>query len=389
MKKAIIIISLIFLSFIVYAQDDSSTGTIETTTLGDDDFNNAEDTVDQTDTQKDYLQTIAQQETLVFSGSFNAAAIAAIGWVKPEFGTSYNELKKSAAFTSDATLVMNAKPAPSLDVYGNISVSMPLGTYTWIPNLGSIYCTYKVLDLMYIKTGNFGQTFGQGRLFTPANILSGTGSAFSLTAALPTILKGLTFGAYAQDSYFKEPTSPSYDELAYSAKLDFVLGPVYFSNGYFYQSAAGHSGALSIKTYLLGIDLLTEGSFNYNKELLSFKGLAGFFWERSDPKIKIYGEAQYCENTEKAATIDTALALGFDNIFGSGFDAGVKWFHSFTDDSGSVTIGASVAPLPLVTITFGVPFLYGEETDSYIISNPDILKRRPVYILQLKISSSF
>lgn len=400
MKRSLFFIFLLVSNSFLYAQtsteinntseSNSSQSSSEASNLGDDDFANAEDSVSQTDTQKDYLKTIEQQETLIFSGTFNASAIGIIGWQDPFILQGYlDTFDKSAGFSSEAVLIMNAKPDPLLDIYGSFSVAIPLGTYNWVAAIQSVYCNYKFLDVMYFKAGKFSQTFGQSRLFTPSNILLGTDAGLTLSAALPTILKGLTFGLYAQDSYFAVKGAISYYDMGVSAKADFVLGSVYFSNGYFYQTSAGHNGAVSIKTFLFGIDLLAEGSVKFTENILSWNALGGFFWENSNPKLKVYGEAKYSSNEKGNYTIDSALVCGLNNIFNTIWDAGIKWYHSYSDCSGNITLGITAKPFPLLTMNIGIPFIYGNENGYYVINNADIAKRKLALAFELKLSATF
>jgi len=400
MKRSVFFIYLLICISFLYAQtsteinttseSNSAQSSSEASNLGDDDFANAEDTISQTDTQKDYLKAIEQQETLVFSGTFTASGIGIIGWQDPFSVQGYvDTFDKSAGFSSEAVLIMNAKPDPLLDVYGSFSVAIPLGTYNWVAAIQSVYCNYKFLDLMYVKAGKFTQTFGQGRLFTPTNILSGTDAGLTFSAAFPTVLKGVTFGVYAQDSYFASKGAISYNDMGISAKADFVLDSVYFSNGYFYQTSAGHNGAISIKTFLFGIDLLAEGSVKYSANIISWNALGGFFWENANPKVKVYGEAKYSGNVNGTYTVDSALALGFNNVFTSIWDAGIKWYHSYTDSSGSITFGISSKPFSLLSCNIGIPVVYGSETGTYVINNPDVSKRKLALAIELKLSASF
>jgi len=144
---------------------------------------------------------------------------------------------------------------------------------------------------------------------------------------------------------------------------------------------------LSLKKVAFKTDLFADVVLHSGTQLLSLTAMAGFF--REWPDVLLYGEYQFRWTEPQAFTHDAALALGFNNIFGTPLDFGVQARHNFMDHSGSVTLGLTQPLWPFVKLEIGLPIVYGAEGSSAVLANVDPGGRRILLAVALTLSGGF
>uniref|UniRef100_UPI001291161D hypothetical protein n=1 Tax=Candidatus Oscillochloris fontis TaxID=2496868 RepID=UPI001291161D len=258
---------------------------------------------------------------------------------------------------------MTAQPDQDLRVYGSVGVDLDpaSGQYTWSDiTLGELYADYYGVPLAFIRVGKFSVNWGQGRLFTPGDIMADSDEGTAFRLSLPTMLSGISAIALAQKDFFAEPKNPSYRELAYGLSADLVFGYLRTGFGARYRGAEGLRTVSSLKTVLGGTDFFTDIIFNYCDGESDFGLLSGFY--RSWGNLLSYGEYYIDATIPGKIGHSVGLALGYSGLFSKPLDAGVKWLHTWQDDSGSFTAGLVWRHRSHLSISAAVPITYGAES---------------------------
>ncbi|GAB1484361.1 hypothetical protein MASR2M78_31790 [Treponema sp.] len=341
--------------------------------------------------QIDHTRQFTEAAKPVFSGSFSSEGGAGLGWVDfPSFSNPREGLSANIGAEATTTLKLDARPDPAFRLYGNTSVDLKPsdGQYTWSAfAIDELFVDYSGIPNAFFRVGKHTISWGQGRLFTPGNPMSGSEEGSAFRASFPTVLSGLSAVALAQNSYFADPASPSYREIAFGAIADEVLLGSLVSTAFRYRGAEGFQGLFSLKRTILSTDLLCDIVYRKSETSRNFALLAGFFREWKD--FKLYGEYQYEGATPGGRDHSFGLAAGLNNVFGTTFDVGSQWLHTLQDDSGSLTLGLTWNPWSHIKASVAVPLTYGKDGSRYILDNEDPSKRRLALILLLELSGSF
>lgn len=357
-------------------------------------------TVDDT-ASVDHLAIFEKDERLKLFGSFSSEAGVAYGWKElPDSSGGFRGADGTIGAKATATLGFDAKPDSTFHVRGSSKTTFdPLaaGEYAFAePTIEELYLDYTFVDTALIRVGKHSFTWGQGRLYTPGNIVSDSGDGFALRISFPTMLSGVSVAALAQKSFFAEPKNPSIRELVYTAYADHIVGPLRIGAGARVQNAQkgteiqAFDGLLSSKLLALGTDFFFDAILSTSKNNTSrFDGMAGFFREWGD--VKAYGEFFVSVPYDDPASWirRSGIATAWKRAFGSKVDIATKWLHDWKDSSGCIILGASLVPFSHVTIECGLPFFYGEQGTYYIQKNEDPAKRLFAFATVIKIQGSF
>ena len=352
------------------AAQESATGTAEADEASagvlDDLFDEpAADTV-VADTGEDYRETYVTAEKVALGGSFYALGGVAGGYVLwPTEDDWTSGLDRSLGAYAKTTLTLDARPSSIARVRASfVSTFIPTSAAAWPRfSIGELYGDYAIGETVFARLGQFTSVWGQGRLFAPGDLMSGSGSYFSLRASVPTLLDGVSF-------YAMTPVKMvSYQSLAYAAKADLVLAGTYLSGGVRYRETEGLRGLVSVKRVVFGTDLLADATIRWLDDSMSWSGVAGFFREWDD--LKLYGEYYWAVDAAGALDHKAALAVGFNNIADTPLDFGVKARHALSDGSGVVLAAVTWSPWRYVTATVGAPFIYGDDGGYYVSHSYD------------------
>ncbi len=324
-------------------------------------------------------------------GQFKARGGLAAGWKHaPGFGEAPENFGVSPGATSIARLSFNARPDPVFSVTGDIytEIDPEEGENSWsVPQIGELFCDYIWLDTVFFRLGKHTMTWGQGRLFTPGNLMKDSGDGIAFRASFPTLLDGVSVVSLLDEEYTAGGEGASAEDVAVGAIADKVFGNVRLSAGSRYQKEEGLSALGSFKTVFFSTDLLSDIVLHYKDDNADFEAVAGFFREFND--LKLYGEYHFDGRTEGWKDHSIGLALGYKDIFNSPVDVGVEWKHSFIDDTGSIITGASWNPWKFIKANFGIPWFYGGESSRYLDDNETPGNKRLSFVFFLELSSSF
>lgn len=337
----------------------------------------------------DHLAAFVQDDRIGLSGYFEATGGVGAGWTSwPVLSDPSQGFDGTVGLTATARLYLDARPDPDFRFYGAFSTTMnPLaggGSTAW-PSFGisELFIDYTWLGSVFIRMGQHGMAWGQGRLFEGiTNLMSDAGGMFSLRASLPALLSGVSAVALLP------PGATSYQQLAYAAKADLVFLETLLSLGVRYQKDSGPSALVSVKRTIWGVDILADAALRYTETSWNPRILAGFFkeWERA----KLYGEYYYDGTAQPGLDHTAGLAFGYKDVLGTPLDLGLKWFHAFLDHSGSATAALVWKPWKYITAIVALPVAYGPDGGRYVAaSNPDAAKRRLALLFGLEMKVSF
>jgi len=338
--------------------------------------------------EADLTESFTRGPSLQFSGSFSATGGLGIGYTQwPDLQEPLKYYDGSAGAKASTTLVMRAQPSSALSIYGDVSTSLDTpGSYTWTPfSIGSLYFDYYGLTNLSIRAGKFGTSWGHGRIFSSSNLMSSSASDVSLRVSMPLVLQGLSLFVLVNGSYFTN--SPTVYEYAYAGIVDHVIGPLRITGAARYQKKEGLGTLLSFQGTLLGVDIFTDMVIRYIDQVQLDSFIGGFFKEYADTKI--YAEYQYNGTVRDA--LDQSIGFVFiqKRPLALPLDGGIKWEHTFYDNSGQISPGITWSGLPNLTIQAAFPVTYGKETSRYVINNADPSKRKILFALLAKIEGSF
>ncbi|HUX38956.1 MAG TPA: hypothetical protein VMV44_13735 [Rectinemataceae bacterium] len=376
-------------------------------------FSNPEGDTTTADSGADYRATFESAPKTKVSGDLSGSFGLGLGWTQwPELADPRAGLATSVGFLGTTTASFDARPDSSFHAAGTFSLTYDprtSGSYVWDFSsiaISELYGDYNLNDSLYLRFGQFGMSWGQGRLFMPGNLVSDASSGFALRLSLPTLLSGLSFVALAQPSFFATASSPSWREIAVGATTDMVFGGLRVGFGGRYQLYSGARGLLSLKTTLFGTDLFADGVASSNGADPTFQTMAGFFREWGD--FKVYGEwywngsssmaSSWATSTDSLLSSATAggtpgqslgLVFALQHILGTGVSGGLQWLHAFVDGSGIVVAGLSDSPWNHVTIKVAVPATYGASEGYYVQNGVDSKKRRIACLVVVTIESGF
>ncbi|MBQ6905247.1 MAG: hypothetical protein IJQ27_04130, partial [Spirochaetia bacterium] len=321
----------------------------------------AEDIVVEQPADIDYRNQFEESKKIVVSGDFVIRAGGGFGWTDEPFD-GYPE--KVAGAYSKATISFDARPDPTIRIFGKLKTEMDSdnGSDVWSKlDFDELYCDYNWLDKSFFRLGKFYMTWGQGRLFRPANFMEDCEDGTSFRMTMPNVLDGVTLVSL----YKKYPGSPNDGKLhkgdvSLAGHADKTLGPINFSAAMLYNQMDGQRYSGSVKTVILGTDLFADYVLNRSDEGdITHEALAGFYHEWEN--IKFYGEYYYDGRIEDDVDHCVGLATDFDNLFGSPVGMGFKWLHSVTDNAGQFIGGFSISPWKHVKIRMAIPWQYGDK----------------------------
>ena len=388
----IILLSAVFSSpVLISAQENEQSEEMLEENI-DDLFNTPEEDILVENTEQDHLTQFEESEKVIFKGNFSAKAGGGFGWNKmPDLSDPGSGLSPVYGADSRISLSFDARPDPTLRIYGRGSteIAPDESSKSWTdPEIDEMFGDYNWLDKAYIRIGKYRVKWGQGRIFTPGDLIEESDDGVTVRATLPTIFDGISAVAFYDDSFTGTDEKLSGEDLAYAFLADKTFGDINFSAGARYRQGEKLRTLNSFKTVVFGTDLFSDVVIHFDEEDPPlFEVLGGFFKEWTD--LRLYGE--YCLDASEENYDDHSmgLAAGYKNIFSTSLDFGIEWQHAFIDDSGSIITGVTWKPWKNVKASVGIPFIYGSDNSRYVDDNDSPVDSRAACIFFLELSSSF
>ena len=375
----------------------------------------AEDVVIEQPKDINYRDQLEKNEKILVNGDFIIRAGGGFGWVD-EALKGYPE--GLAGAYSKATISFDARPDPTIRIFGKLKTEMDSdnGSDVWcMPYFDELYCEYNWLDKSFWRLGKFYMTWGQGRLFQPANFMKNSEKGTTLRMTMPNVLDGVSLVAH-----YRKRTLGSYDDkrlragdISYAGHVDKTFGPINLSAAMIYNDLDGQRYSGSFKTVLFKTDLFADFILNHLKDTNRYykikfeypeeiddyplgytkEFLCGFYREWGQTPLwsnaKLYGEYYYDNHLRWDPTHNFGLATNFNNLFGTPIGMSFKWLHSITKDAGQFIGGFSISPWKHVTIRLAIPWQYGDEELDEDFYEEFPIKSKLAFTLFVELSSGF
>ncbi len=323
------------------------------------------------------LDRLKEKKGISFRGSFYSSAGLTCGWTDvPDFNDLSNGFFYQPGASMEALLGIDASPDPDFRFYAQVGARLGSEFSFTEFYLKELFADVSLGDIALLRIGQSKVTWGNGRIFSPANLASWADGTVNARLAFPTLLGGLT-GIVAANTALYD--SPSLEMLYSAAKLDIVLGGVQLSVMGGAQMNLGARAAMSLKTVIMGVDLVGEASLGYKDvggAVFFPAAMAGFFKEWKGPGIIL--NAEYLFDSERyllwaadPASYEKAgynhaacVQFAWANLIGD-LDFGLRWAHSFTEASGSAQAGFSHPLWNHVKLNLAFPVNYGRNREYY------------------------
>ncbi len=358
----------------------------------DDLFQEAPEDIILEETEADYLSQFEESEKVSLKGFFSAKGGVAIGWDKePDFSDPSDGLGPAFGAETLAKVSFDARPDSTLRIFGSLytEIDPAEGHNSWTdPAVEELFADYNWLDKAFFRIGKHIVTWGQGRIFTPGNLVEESEDGVTVKASLPTLLDGVSFVSFYDEDFSDPEEKISGEDLAYGMLADKVFGQVRLSAGARFRQEEGLTTVNSFKTVIMGTDLLSDLVVHFEEdEAPLYEVLGGFFREWAD--FRLYGEYYFDGSEKNYNDHNIGLAAAYKNIFNSPLDFGVEWQHTFLDDSGSLITGVKWSPWKNIKASVGIPFIYGGDDSRYVEDNDSPIDQRLSCAFFLELSSSF
>ena len=395
MEKKYSAVFAVFLSLLLLFQADLMYGADDLDSL----FEDPQEDIIVEDTDIDHREELEKSEKILVRGHFSAKGALSAGWDDyPDIGNITEGLGISPGAKSVANISFDARPSSVLTIAGKVQseIEPDDGINEWTsPDVKELYADYNWLDKAYFRVGKYKITWGQGRLFTPGNLMDGSEDGTTFRMNVPTFLDGLSLVALADDSFSGNDGKLATKELAAAAIADKVFGGIRVSAGSRFQKEEGLRTLGSFKTVLWKTDFLSDFILHYNDNnpeneyKADYELLAGFFRDWED--FRLYGEYYYDNRTSGNPDHNMAIAAGHKNIFSSPFDAGLEWRHSFYDNSGRFMPGITWRPWKHIKTGIAMPVYYGTPYSGKLIDEDDEVPKgkKAALLFSIELSSSF
>ena len=366
MKKIILVIIVLFISFFTIAQDANSEEFDDLDSL----FAEAEDI--QVEEKTEAPQPISKSQSISFSGSLTSG----LG-----FGVSISPddyFHPLGYFAFENYTYFNARASNIFGIRGSIRTYFPNFTLS----LHEIYFDYLLLDFLYIRAGKRGISWGNTELITN-NILSDSVNGTSIDLSFNLFNTNFT-GVVLSQLNWGGGTTPGFSNLSFAASIEKVLGNLQlnlFGRKWASQDPAHKSPLIGLesKINLWGFDLYNQTISHINFDFDNFKNTSldklyftlGLMKDWENPRIGFILEYQWIFYDKTLhPTAKDSHKLHFkglvSRLFNSTSKIGLEFEHNFVTNKGVITPGYIYYALPHTDIKLGIPFSYSPETWSIV-----------------------
>jgi hypothetical protein len=318
------------------------------------------------------------------SVSFNLAAI------RGEGGRNTATLGVDSTWT----LGIDARPDDTLRIQGSLSSSLPTGNVLQYstPMLGELFADYTVGSWAVFRLGQFGVTWGQARLVSNVgNLIASANPGFSVKGAFPLGTGTLTLFSSAIGG-FDDHQLPS--DFQYASSIDQTLGPVTVGAACSFRKSQVWQSSAFAKTSFWGWDWYGEavGTFNQTDSPWDrADAVVGGNWQGWFPVWSFNAEtlvSKFKNHPERTQYTSQASVSIDGKVPWSGFSPKATWAYAWDDRSGQVVGSVVYQPAgSSLSLTVGVPWIFGDEGTRFVLGNPDSSGRR--YGIGLKASLSY
>jgi hypothetical protein len=317
-------------------------------------------------------------QPLTVTGALSATGGGVIGVTdaKDNSGAYYLKPSMSPGLSFVPSLTFTARPDESIRFQGTIDFQFAT-TNMFAPEVDELFFDYTLLDKYYFRIGKHLVNWGVTRIFdVGGNLMENSSDGLNAKLNIPVGIGGVTGIMLTPASL---SSGFSWKDLTYGLQGDIPIGKaelILSTTAYRYDSdSLPFRGTAVLKTSVGSLDLFAEGIGAATLSVRpSLQGiLSGFYWERTNPEYKLYGEYYYNANDTSQIDQRFSLVAGTDKFLDSPFDIAVQWTHAFMDGSGIIVPGFSVALWNHVSLQVGFPIRYGAPGSFYLAnSSPSV-----------------
>ena len=370
MKKSLLLISTLFLTFSLFAQsDDDLFGGSDDDFFVDDSITEVSDVSAKTDLSKG---VIFDSGTVKVGGSLTAGITTNTILYSPD-STDFGENIKNSKLTPDlnALLSVDARPTQNLRLYtkfgfaypfvnnatsytrltGTSLADMKLNTTTTIADwfkLKELFTDFSIKDTAFFRFGVHTVTWGAGYFFSPVSDMINTSSidpenpekqvdgALNLRTQIvfPGSQNCLWFYVIPSTNFTNQTAESYLRDTALAGKADILIGNWELGLGAFYKYQNAPKAMLTATGSLKKVSFFGEFVYSYgadsewaankewNDKTSIFQATAGLSYYWKDPQITLAAQYYYNGNSKDIASHiigghNIAAMANFGKIFGT------------------------------------------------------------------------
>ena len=370
MKKSLLLISTLFLTFSLFAQsDDDLFGGSDDDFFVDDSITEVSDVSAKTDLSKG---VIFDSGTVKVGGSLTAGITTNTILYSPD-STDFGENIKNSKLTPDlsALLSVDARPTQTLRLYTKFGLAYPfvnnatsytrltgtsfadmkLNTTTTIADwfkLKELFTDFSIKDTAFFRFGVHTVTWGAGYFFSPVSDMINTSSidpenpekqvdgALNLRTQIvfPGSQNCLWFYVIPSTNFTNQTAESYLRDTALAGKADILIGNWELGLGAFYKYQNAPKAMLTATGSLKKVSFFGEFVYSYgadsewaankewNDKTSIFQATAGLSYYWKDPQITLAAQYYYNGNSKDIASHiigghNIAAMANFGKIFGT------------------------------------------------------------------------
>lgn len=247
--------------------------------------------------------------------------------------------------------------------------------------------------------------------------------SYSVKIDVPVGIGGFQALMYTRNGFFSDSSNPTFDELGWGGYYNLALSSADLTVGGFYHKDMNLRGFFSGSTTLFSrLELYSEAVVSYDwqhddllplpadavaaggfytaerdPDSLDFCANLGFYIDFFDGKLDFSGE--YFYNGEETELDPLGTKLGLPLIRGHNLAAGmgvnfpggdlrmeIYTLYCASENSGVAAPVIRWNAPGYLELKAAFPFVYGSETGTYVLENPDTKGRRFSFVLTAKVS---
>ncbi|MBN1834516.1 MAG: hypothetical protein JW820_01635, partial [Spirochaetales bacterium] len=285
----------------------------------------------------------------------------------------------SPLYAVESYLKLDVRPAAQLRFFGSFGLSSPyvdpdapertLVGFSPV-FVDELFVDYTLAERVFFRAGKQEMTWGQGRLFNPGDLVSAAVDGISVKGFLPLGTNGLTLAAIGEGVLGPSPPDYSsvYDLIAGAALFETSLSSLTVGLSGYYRTQPGFRTGAYLRLPVGRLDAAVEGVIDWGTYVAGFESaevLASLFWEGGDPRWQVILE--YLFDTAVPDWRGHSLGLGVlvRDWLPKGWKPGLRWIHSFADQSGQIVAGIEGPLAPYLELVVAFPFRYGLDDPYY------------------------
>jgi hypothetical protein len=285
----------------------------------------------------------------------------------------------SPLYAVESYLKLDVRPWSQLRLFGSFGVNSPYvdpdepdrTVVDFSPVfVDELFVDYTLAERLFFRVGKQDMTWGQGRLYNPGDFVSEAIDGISIKGFIPLGTNGLTLAAIGEGVLGPSPPDYSsvYDLIAGAALFETSLSSLTLGLSGYYRTTPGLRTGAYLRMPVAGIDVALEGVANWGPYVDGFDSaqvLASLFWDGGRDRWQVILEYLFDSSVPDWRGHSLGLGAVVRDWLPNGWKPGVRWLHSFADNSGQVVVGIEGPVAPYLRLVVALPFRYGVANPYY------------------------